>query len=158
MKYFKLFYMVFVGIFLFAGCGEKKVEVEPINESVHVCEVCKMQVKDEAYSTQLTTKNGQNYKFDDIGCMNVWKKENGTENIVKQWVRDNKDLNWVEYSQASYVYDASFRTPMCYGIVSFKHKTSAEDYAKKQRRGTVMTAKDLEKHHWKQTFPKKINK
>ena len=31
----------------------------PINEDVDICAICNMQVKDDAFATQLTTKDGK---------------------------------------------------------------------------------------------------
>lgn len=137
------------GVLLLTACG-KKYEALPINEDVDICAICKMQVKDDAYATQLTTKYGKNYKFDDIGCMNQWKEENGTDNIGMDFVRDYNDKEWIEYSKATYVYDASLRTPMAYGILNFKDKQSAEAFVTEQGVGTIMTAEDLASHDWKQ--------
>ncbi|NUU59051.1 nitrous oxide reductase accessory protein NosL [Paenibacillus agri] len=133
------------------ACGAKKYEALPINEDVDVCAVCNMQVKDDAFATQLTTKDGKNYKFDDVGCMNQWKKENGTDKIGMDFVRDYNDKSWIQFSKASYVYDAALRTPMAYGVISFKDRASAEAFVKEQGVGTVLSADDLASHEWKQS-------
>ncbi|MFC4601305.1 nitrous oxide reductase accessory protein NosL [Cohnella hongkongensis] len=133
-----------------AGCGGKKYEAVPINEEVDVCAICKMQVKDDAYATQLTTKDGKTYKFDDLGCMNEWKQKNGTDDIGMDFVRDYNDKEWIEFSKATFVYDSSIRTPMAYGIVSFKDRESAEAFVAEHGVGQLMTAADLASHSWKQ--------
>jgi len=147
--------MLMLGMFalvlaIAAGCGAKKYEAVPINEQVDVCATCKMQVKDDAYATQLTTKDGKTYKFDDIGCMNDWKTKHGTDGIGMDFVRDYNDKEWIEYGKATYVYDASLRTPMAYGIISFKDKKSAEAFIAEQGTGTLMSATDLADHTWAQ--------
>ncbi|WMT43110.1 nitrous oxide reductase accessory protein NosL [Paenibacillus sp. D2_2] len=142
-------------MFVFAaliGCGQKKYEAQAINEDVDVCAVCNMQVKDGAYATQIITKDGRSIKFDDIGCMNKWKSENGTDQIGMDYVRDYNDKSWVEYEKAAYVYDPSIRTPMAYGIVSFKDKKTAEAFIKEQGVGTLLSADDLTKHTWQQSM------
>ncbi|PYY29653.1 nitrous oxide reductase accessory protein NosL [Paenibacillus illinoisensis] len=149
MRHWKMVFVTLWSIFLLAGCGPKYVAL-PINEDVDVCVICNMQVKDDAYATQLTTKDGQTYKFDDIGCMNEWKEKNGTEQIGMDFVRDYNDKEWIEFNKATYVYDASIRTPMAYGLVSFKDKESAENFIQEQGVGVIMTAADLTSHDWKQ--------
>jgi len=149
MKHWTFTLIMLWSIFLLSGCGAKYAAV-PINEDVDVCVICNMQVKDDAFATQLTTKDGQTYKFDDIGCMNEWKKQNGTDQIGMDFVRDYNDKEWIEYGKATYVYDASLRTPMAYGIVSFKDKPSAEAFVQEQGVGQIMTAEDLASHDWKQ--------
>lgn len=147
--HWKTVMVLLFGVLLLTACG-KKYEALPINEDVDICAICKMQVKDDAYATQLTTKDGKNYKFDDIGCMHQWKAENGTDNIGMDFVRDYNDKEWIEYSKATYVYDASLRTPMAYGILNFKDKASAEAFVAEQGVGTIMTAEELASHDWKQ--------
>ncbi len=150
MKKWMILSVMALAVAILAGCGGKKYEAVPINEEVDVCAICKMQIKDDAYATQLTTKDGKTFKFDDIGCMNEWKTQNGTDNIGMDYVRDYNDKEWVEYSKATFVYDASIRTPMAYGIVSFKDKQSAEAFVAEQSVGQVMSAEDLTKHNWTQ--------
>jgi len=150
MKNWTIALIMVMTLVLLAGCGGKKYEAVPINEDVDVCAICKMQVKDDAYATQLTTKDGKSYKFDDIGCMNEWKKTNGTDNIGMDFVRDYNDKEWIEFAKATYVYDASLRTPMAYGIVSFKDKKSAEAFIAEHGVGQLMGADELASHTWEQ--------
>ncbi|WP_194233954.1 nitrous oxide reductase accessory protein NosL [Paenibacillus donghaensis] len=142
--------MLALGALMMSACGDKKYEAVPINEDVDICAECKMQVKDDAYATQLTMADGKNYKFDDIGCMENWEKEHAQEKLGMDFVRDYNDKSWIEHDKATYVYDASIRTPMAYGVISFKDKKSAEDFVAKQGAGKIMDAKELEAHDWKQ--------
>ncbi|MCM3781435.1 nitrous oxide reductase accessory protein NosL [Neobacillus mesonae] len=151
MNKWKIVLTMMFAVLIFTACGGKAYEAVPINEEVDVCVICNMQVKDDAFATQLTTKDGKNYKFDDIGCMNEWKEQNGTENIGMDFVRDYNDKEWIEFSKATYVYDDSIRTPMAYGIVSFKDEESAEAFISEQGVGTVLTAEDLSHHQWQQS-------
>ncbi|WEK55911.1 MAG: nitrous oxide reductase accessory protein NosL [Candidatus Cohnella colombiensis] len=150
MKKWTVALMIILVVSALTACGATKYSALPIDESVDVCAKCKMLIKDDAFATQLTTKDGKTYKFDDLGCMNSWKHANSSEEIGMDFVRDYNSLEWIEYSKASYVYDASFRTPMAYGIVSFKDKQSAEAYINEQGKGTLMSATDLTSHTWKQ--------
>ncbi|WP_391570891.1 nitrous oxide reductase accessory protein NosL [Cohnella sp.] len=150
MKKWIILGVLTLALSILAGCGGTKYEAVPIDEAVDVCAICKMQVKDDAYATQLTTKDGKTYKFDDLGCMNEWKHKNGTDNIGMDYVRDYNDKEWIELSKASFVYDASIRTPMAYGIVSFKDKKSAEAFIAEQGVGQLMSASDLKAHGWEQ--------
>ncbi|MBT2291749.1 nitrous oxide reductase accessory protein NosL [Paenibacillus albidus] len=150
MKKWSALFILLMGLVIVTACGAKKYEPLAIDEAVDICVICNMQVKDDAFATQLTTKDGKNYKFDDIGCMNEWKEQNGTEEIGMDYVRDYNDKEWIEFSKASYVYDKSLRTPMAYGVVSFKDTAAAEAFVKEQGVGTVLTAEELASHEWKQ--------
>ncbi|MUG43806.1 nitrous oxide reductase accessory protein NosL [Paenibacillus woosongensis] len=151
MKKWSLAIVIMVAFTLLVGCGQNKYAAQAINEDVDVCVVCNMQVKDDAFATQIVTKDGKSLKFDDLGCMNTWKQENGTDNIGMDYVRDYNDKEWVEFSKATYVYDASIRTPMAYGIVSFKDKSAAEAFIKEQGVGQVLSANELANHTWQQS-------
>lgn len=139
-------------VMLTSACGEKKYTAQPINEEIDICAVCNMQVVDGVYATQLTMADGKNYKFDDIGCMEQWEQEHANEKLGMDFVRDYNDKTWIERGEATYVYDESIRTPMAYGIISFKDKKSAEAYVAKEGVGKIMTAKELEAHDWKQNM------
>ncbi|WP_159884815.1 nitrous oxide reductase accessory protein NosL [Paenibacillus puerhi] len=148
----KLFITAFFLVVILAGCGAKeKFPALAINEAVDKCAICNMQVKDDAFATQLTTTDGKNYKFDDLGCMNEWKQKNSTAAIGAQYVRDYNNKDWIAFDQATYVYDASFKTPMAYGIYTFKDKAEAQKFVDTQKKGKVMTAAELATHTWEQS-------
>ncbi|OZB99029.1 nitrous oxide reductase accessory protein NosL [Paenibacillus sp. XY044] len=152
MKKLSAMLMLVVCIIWLSACTEKKYQAIPINEDVDICAVCKMQVKDDAFATQIVMKDGKNYKFDDIGCMNTWEKENGVENIGMEFVRDYNDKEWIEFKKATYVYDASIRTPMAYGVISFKDKKSADAFISEQGVGKILSPEELAEHDWKQSM------
>jgi len=135
-------------VILLSGCGKEEYAAVPINEAVDKCVVCNMQVKDDVFAVQLTTKEGKNYKFDDLGCMNEWTGKNGTDTIGARFVRDYNTKEWISYDKAAYVYDPSFKTPMAYGIYSFKDSKSAQAFIDKQQKGKLMSAADLKSHTW----------
>jgi len=131
-----------------AACGGEKYVPQAINEATDVCVICKMAIKDDAYATQIITKDGQSLKFDDIGCMNTWKTENGTDEIGAAFVRDYNSKQWLRYEKAYYAYDPTYPTPMAYGIVSFESKEDAQSYIDTQGKGTLMTSDELASHSW----------
>lgn len=135
-----------------AGCGERKYEPRAIRAETDKCAHCNMQVKDDAYAVQLTTKDGKTYTFDDIGCMHKWKQAHADAEIGGQYVRDYRDLSWIAYEDAYYAYDASFRSPMAYGIYSFKEQAAAQAFLDERKTGTLMTAEELEAHSWAQNM------
>ncbi|WP_339278728.1 nitrous oxide reductase accessory protein NosL [Paenibacillus sp. FSL W8-1187] len=137
-------------LLLLAACGSKDYGPVPIDESVDKCAICNMTVKDDAFATQLTTTEGKTFKFDDIGCMNDWKAKNAAAKIGGEYVRDYNDKEWIAYADAYYVYDKDLKTPMAYGVVSFKDKASAEAFAQEQGKGQLLTAAELASHSWEQ--------
>lgn len=133
---------------LLSACGEEEYEPQAINEDTDICEICNMAIKDDYHATQIITTDGQSLKFDDIGCMNTWMTENGTDMIGAAFVRDYNSKQWLPYEKAYYVYDASFTTPMAYGIVSFENEEDAQAFIEEQGTGILMTAAELDNHSW----------
>ncbi|MFD0711977.1 nitrous oxide reductase accessory protein NosL [Paenibacillus sp. GCM10027626] len=144
--------LLILAVAVLAACGSNKYEPVAINEDTDKCAICNMQVKDDAFATQLTTKEGKTYKFDDIGCMNEWKSKNGTDEIGAQYVRDYNNKEWIKYEDAYYAYDSSFRSPMAYGIYSFKDEASAKAFIDAEKTGTLLKAADLANHSWSQNM------
>lgn len=130
------------------ACGKNSFSPAEINEAVHTCEICNMQVANDRHATQIVTKEGRSLMFDDLGCLHEWKEQNGNDTIGEQYVRDYHTLEWIKLADASYVYDESFSTPMAYGIYSFKDKSEAEQFIAEQNKGQLMTASDLDSHTW----------
>lgn len=133
---------------LLAACGGEKYAPQAINEETDVCAICKMSIKDNQYATQIITTDGQALKFDDLGCLNAWRVENGTDTIGATYVRDFHTKKWIAYEDAYYAYDASYSTPMAYGILSFEQEADAQAYISEQGAGMLMTASQLAEHSW----------
>lgn len=140
--------LVLMLVWVTTACGGASYTPQEINEETDVCVICKMAVKDNAYATQIVTKDGQSLKFDDLGCMNEWKQQNGTDTIGAAFVRDFHSNQWIPYEQAYYAYDPSYATPMAYGVVSFEKQADAEAYIQQQGAGTLMTSEQLASHSW----------
>ena len=51
-------------------------EPKPIKYGSDQCAYCKMTVSDPRFGTQLLTKKGRAYNFDDVQCMVAFVKEN----------------------------------------------------------------------------------
>ncbi|MGD8192168.1 nitrous oxide reductase accessory protein NosL [Brevibacillus ginsengisoli] len=130
------------------GCGKQAAAPVDINEEADKCQECNMQVANNSSATEMILKNGQVYKFDDIGCMNEWKKQHASEEVDVMYVRDYYSNQWLKEEEATYAYDPTFPTPMAYGIYSFKDSQEAQKFVDEQKKGKIMTAADLEKHMW----------
>lgn len=148
MKKKSLIFVTLISMLWLSGCGSKDPEPAAIHEETDKCATCNMMVEDGPHAAQLLTKDGKVLKFDDIGCLNEWEHKNGTDNVNIEFVRDHNSKKWVKVEDAIYVYDPSFVSPMAYGIYSFESRSSAEDFAKQQGKGKVMSADDLASHGW----------
>ncbi len=130
------------------GCSADKYAPVPINEETDRCAICNMAIKDDQYATQIITKEGQSIKFDDLGDLNEWRNQYGTDTIGATYVRDYDSMQWIKYEKAYYVYDASIPTPMAYGVISFETEKAAEEYVAEHSVGTVLNADQLASHSW----------
>src|SRR5690606_743142 len=130
----------------------EKFKPEPINEAVDICEVCSMTVADNEHATQLILNNGRSLKFDDLGDLFVWRDRNGLDDVNVQYVRDFHTSEWIELADATFAYDETFKTPMGFGVYSFKEKAEAEAYVSEHGVGVLMTAEELESHNWASTM------
>lgn len=131
-----------------AGCGEKTYEPVAIEEGVDRCEVCNMLIKDDQHAVQLIQTDGRVLKFDDIGDLFVWRSEHGTDKIGMEFVRDFYTMDWIPLQDAVFVYDRGFKTPMAYGVYSFKDQESANQLIEEEGTGVLMAPADLETHSW----------
>lgn len=136
------------------GLWQRGGTAAEIVEGVDKCDICHMEVANNQHATEIVLKDGKALKFDDIGCMYRWTNENGTEQVDVQFVRDYLSKEWVKSDQASYAYDESYKTPMGYGVYSFKEKTAAEVFVQEQQAGKVMSAQDLSNHSWESSMKK----
>ena len=144
----RVWFVLMVIMAITSACGSEEYVAQAINEETDICVICNMAVKDDAFATQIVTKDGQSLKFDDIGCMNEWKQQNGTDTIGAEFVRDHGSSQWLNYDKAYYAYDASYKTPMAYGIISFEKEADAQAFIQEQGTGMLLTAEELAAHSW----------
>jgi hypothetical protein len=73
----------------------------------------------------LTTKKV--YKFDDIGCMAIWLRDQNTElkNKVSIWITDVESGEWINAREAFYT--TGNVTPMAFGFSAYKSKESIKN-------------------------------
>lgn len=116
-------------LLLLSSC-EKKISHE--HEEMHwdrdMCDRCRMVVSERNHAAQVVNpETGQSFKFDDIGCVVLWFKE---ENITwkdkaKIWITDVKTSKWID-ARISY-YDNLHITPMAYGFSANEKKESIKE-------------------------------
>ena len=105
-------------VLVLSSC-EKKISHE--HEEMHwdrdMCDRCKMVVSERNHAAQVSNpKTGQVYKFDDIGCVVLWFKEENIQwkDTAKIWITDVKTSKWIDARTAHY--DNLHNTPMAYGF------------------------------------------
>ena len=125
LNIFKLFIPLII-IVLFAAC-EKKIstEISDVHWDRDMCDRCKMVVSDRNHAAQVVNpQNGRAYKFDDIGCVILWFKEDNIKwkDNAKIWITDLDTSKWIDARTA--FYDTLNITPMAYGFAAHEKKES----------------------------------
>lgn len=116
-------------IMLIISCSSGKPD--PIKLNKDSCDFCKMTISDGKFGCELITSKGRIYKFDDVGCMRHYEKENPKTVIQSLYVSDFNENNvLISADAAFYVASEVLKSPMGGNIAAFKSKEMAETYAK----------------------------
>ena len=117
----------FVLTALAAGCGSREirpVEVYPEDMCTH----CRMAISDQRFGGELITAGGEVYKFDDIGCLESFRKERPDVAPAAVYVRDYESKSWLGVARATIV-RTGVATPMGSGMVAFPDSSKARAFA-----------------------------
>lgn len=119
------------GMLWLSGCGAPKFEpVEIATEDM--CALCKMAISEKQYAAEFINRDGDVFKFDDIGCMANYVAEKKVEDVAAYYVVDLDSKQWLKAEEANFVSSPKFHTPMGGGMVAFKDKSRAEAAAANQ--------------------------
>lgn len=121
-----------LGLILFtifhSSCINSKPQ--PIHVNIDHCEFCRMTIADIKFSTELVTKKGRVYKFDDINCMINYLKDNSTDTIQSVYATQyHENSGLIDATEAFYVTHSSLKSPMGGNTIAFYSKANANRYA-----------------------------
>ncbi len=115
----------------FISCRDK-TETGPVemHYGEDVCERCKMIISEKEFATQYVLPGGKAKKFDDVGCMIEYLREelNDRDNILGVYVRDYNTGEWMDARKADYFQGGDIRSPMGFGIAAFSSEESMRAY------------------------------
>jgi copper chaperone NosL len=125
-----------------AGC--QKSAVEPVAIAAEdICGYCRMAISEKQYAAEFVDRDGQAFKFDDIGCMiEHLKTRKNRADIAAYFVADFESRSWLKAEDAALVRSKELKTPMGFGIVAFKDREKA-DQAAGAYHGTVAMFAEL---------------
>ena len=113
-------------VIMLLGCQEK---VEQGASKIHwdrdMCDRCVMVISDRKNTVQLKDPTtGKVYKFDDIGCMAIWFRDEqiAFKDTAAIWVTDVETGEWIDARAAFYT--TGNLTPMAFGFSAYKSKKS----------------------------------
>jgi copper chaperone NosL len=98
-------------------------------EAHDACASCKMAISQPQYAAQVVDKEGNAYKFDDIGCMLRYLKDHSLLQR-RVYVMDYVDRQWLEAERAVFVRSDAVRSPMAAGLAAFRDQSAAQQFLK----------------------------
>lgn len=121
--------MLLLPVFLLFSCANVQPEAAKLN--VDNCDNCKMTISDAKFVAELITAKGRIYKFDDLSCMQSYRKENPDKEGVKLFVSDfENNGNFLPVADAVFVCGEDVNSPMGGNTAAFSSLKSAEQFAK----------------------------
>ncbi len=140
--------ILFAVTFVMTACSKSgdpiPVDIYPEED---VCETCRMLITDQRFAAECVMKKGRAKKFDDPICMIRYFDMAKTLGIAKRedvrayFVKDYDKKEWMDAKKAHFV-KANVVTVMGFGVVSFKKKERALEFAEEYK-GTLLTLADL---------------
>ncbi len=108
-----------------AGCSSG--ELRPVDlYPEDACAMCRMAVSDPAFASEIITEEGEALKFDDLRCLENYRREHATMKIKAVFVKDYVTKSWLPFEK-SVIVRTSIDTPMGSGRIA----TSGSDEAKR---------------------------
>jgi copper chaperone NosL len=113
------FYILAI-VFVFSACS---FEPEPIKYGKDHCHFCQMTIVEQAYSAQLVTDKGKQYKYDAIECLvnDINQREYQTSFLLVS--NYDKPGNMLPVSDAGFVQNDSLRSPMGANLAAVKKES-----------------------------------
>ncbi len=115
-------------LFFISGCSSKP---EPFRYGTDICYLCKMGIADPKFGSELITKKGKVYKFDDVGCMvRFMKTESIEQKDISRTVVINyeKQNDFIETGIAVFAASPLTKSPMGFNLSAFTTKEAAAKY------------------------------
>ncbi|WP_226999062.1 nitrous oxide reductase accessory protein NosL [Flavisolibacter tropicus] len=121
--------LTILSVFLFQGCS---VEPEKIAYGKDQCNECRMTIMDPKFGSEVVTKKGKVYKFDDAHCIVQFLKAGNEkrENIAQIVFMDYQDQGrFLNSNKVWFIKSAQLKSPMNGNAAAFADKKTAETQA-----------------------------
>jgi copper chaperone NosL len=108
------------------GCnpaGPKPVEIYPEDNCSH----CRMAISDQSFAAEIITSQNEVFKFDDIGCMDEFKRTSVDLTISAAFVKNYDTKQWLPIEK-SVIVKTDIQTPMGSGKVAFPDSSRAREF------------------------------
>ena len=115
---------VFAAQLYFPGCAPsaiKPVDIHPED----ACSNCRMAVSDKSFASEIILQSGEALKFDDLECLEDYRKKQPAAKIAAIFVSDYETKEWLAYEK-SVIVETGIATPMGSGKISVKDMVRAK--------------------------------
>jgi copper chaperone NosL len=103
-----------------AGAGPRAVVLDEDQ-----CGVCRMEISDARFATQVVTRTGKSHVFDSVECLASYLRGTPGEEKRTVWVADaERPEQWVAAEEAGYLLGSELRGPMGH-VVAFASPEAA---------------------------------
>jgi copper chaperone NosL len=124
-------YLLTMGLaFLVASCGPQKIQPVEIFPEDN-CSNCRMAVSDKSFASEIITEQNEVLKFDDLSCLESYRKKNASVKIRAIFVTDYDTRNWLPFEK-SIIVKTGIDTPMGSGKIAVKDSARAAAIAKER--------------------------
>ncbi len=95
---------------------------KPIEYAKDPCQFCKMTIMEPGFASELVTKKGKVFKFDDLSCMIKYMKIEQTSIEDHAYVLVNMygSNEFLNVQDAVFLHSESFKSPMRGDVAAFK--------------------------------------
>ena len=141
-----------ISLISFTSCN---TEPEKINYGKDLCSDCSMTIIEPQFASEIITKKGKIYKFDDVHCISHFihtskiKKEDIGKIVFVAF--DNND-QFVDASTASFVFSSQLKSPMNGNTIAFAKQEAAQKKANETKGvirnwNEIVNSRENNQHH-----------
>lgn len=144
MKNKPAFKAIWLLALLLWGCGSGADPNRPpqIRYGEDACDRCQMIINEGRYAAGYVLPNGQDRRFDDIGCM-LKHHQQHQEPVANFWVVDYQNREWINAKNAVFVKSGVITTPMASGIIALASRDNAEEIAAQTGEANILIFEEL---------------
>lgn len=132
--------MVLGIVCFFAGCAVreiKPVEIFPEDN----CSNCRMAISSRQFASEIIAEGDEVMKFDDLSCLESFRKKNPALKIKAVFVTDYETSRWLQFEK-SVIVKTGLDTPMGSGKIAVKDSVRAAALVKGHPPATDVSALD----------------
>lgn len=139
-----LFSAIVVFVFTCLHACTSNAGPQPIQYGKDQCVYCKMTISDARFGTQLVTKKGRAYNFDDVQCMIAYVEDGdiNRDDVAAFYLPDFKTSELKPAEDMFYLKSEALKSPMRGDIAAFVNRSDMEETLKEVG-GTPLTWEDL---------------